>query len=317
MEKNRKKGKVAVIGLAGQSAFMTADHFPAPGETISCSSLFFELGGKGYNQAIACARMGVETIFIGAVGDDANGAEGKAALEKEGITACLVRKPEPTAYAVITTRADSENTVAVYSGAAKSLSGEDLQSEAIRNEIADCDYLLLQNELSGECLEASFALSHELHIPVIFNPAPADHIPRELIVGCEMITPNYGEAKTLAGFAESEEPSEQDFLGAVRKLGVKKAVITMGSRGALLIDEEKVSRIPAVSCGKTIDTTGAGDTFNGTLTAALALGKSLEEAAKLAAIAAGISVTRRGAAGSIPTAEELKEYLDRRKSSDE
>lgn len=306
MERKQKNGKVAVIGLAGQSAFMTADHFPAPGETIACSSLFFELGGKGYNQAIACARMGAETVFIGAVGDDANGAECKAELEKEGVTACLIKKAEPTAYAVITTRADSENTVAVYSGAAKTLSGKDLQREEIRKELADCDYVLLQNELSAECLEASFTLARQLHIPVIFNPAPADHIPPELFADCEVITPNYGEAKVLAGFAGSEEPSEQEFLEAVRKLGVKKAVITMGSKGALLVDGEKASMIPAVSCGPAIDTTGAGDTFNGTLTAALALEKSLEEAAKLAAIAAGISVTRRGAAGSIPTREELK-----------
>lgn len=310
MEKKRKNGKVAVIGLAGQSAFMTADHFPAPGETISCSSLFFELGGKGYNQAVACARMGVETVFIGAVGDDTNGAECKAELEKEGITACLVKKTEHTAYAVITTRADSENTVSVYSGAAKRLSGEDLQREEIRREIADCDYLLLQNELSAECLEASFTLACRLHIPVIFNPAPADHIRKELFDGCEVITPNYGEAKTLAGFAVEEEVSEQDLTEALRKLGAKKAVITMGSKGALLIDGEKASRIPAVFCGKAVDTTGAGDTFNGTMTAALALGKSLEEAAKLAALAAGISVTRPGAAGSIPTADELKWYTD-------
>lgn len=311
MEQNKKNGKVAVIGLAGQSAFMTADHFPAPGETIPCSSLFFELGGKGYNQAIACARMGAETIFIGAVGDDANGAECKAALEKEGITACLIKKNVPTAYAVITTRADSENTVSVYSGAAKSLNGEDLQREEIRREIADCDYLLLQNELSVECLEASFALAGELHIPVIFNPAPADHIPAKLFNECEVITPNYGEAKVIAGFAESEEPSDHDFLEVLRKLGVKKAVITMGRKGALLIDGENVSQIPAVSCGIAIDTTGAGDTFNGVLTAALALGKCLEEAAGLAAIAAGISVTRRGAAGSIPSSDEIKKYISK------
>ena len=192
MESKRKNGKVAVIGLAGQSAFMSADHFPAPGETIACSSLFFELGGKGYNQAIACSRMGAETVFIGAVGDDPNGAECKAELEKEGITACLILKTEPTAYAVITTRADSENTVSVYSGAAKSLCREDLQRAEIRKELADCDYLLLQNELSAECLEATFALARELHVPVIFNPAPADRIPAKLFAECAVITPNYG-----------------------------------------------------------------------------------------------------------------------------
>ena len=306
MEKNKK---VAVIGLAGQSAFMTAHHFPTPGETIACSSLFFEPGGKGYNQAIACARMGVETVFIGAVGDDANGAACKAGLEKEGITACLTKKDEPTAYAVITTREDSENTVSVYSGAAKYLSGEDLQRDEVRRELIDCDFLLLQNELSVECLKASFALACRLQIPVIFNPAPADHIPQECLRSCEVITPNYGEAKTLAGFAAEEEVSEEELLEALKKLGVKRAVITMGSKGALLIDEGTAGRIPAVFCGTAIDTTGAGDTFNGSLIAALALGKSLKEAAGIAAVAAGISVTRRGAAGSIPSSDEVNAYL--------
>jgi len=240
---------VAVIGLAGQSAFMTADQFPIPGETITCGSLFFELGGKGYNQAIACARMGVETVFVGAVGADANGKDCRCELEKEGVISCLVEKEEPTAYAVITTRADSENTVAVYSGAAKCLCKADLRKEGIRREIEKCDYLLLQNELSTECLEAAFELAREVNIPVIFNPAPARHIPPELLVRSAVITPNYGEAKELMGCRPDDELSEVKLAELFRKRGIKQAVVTMGSRGALLIDEDISVMIPAVLCG--------------------------------------------------------------------
>jgi len=312
-----KAPRVAVIGLAGQSAFMTVDEFPAPGETIGCKSLFFELGGKGYNQAIACARMGVETVFVGAVGSDANGRECFDELEREGITPCLVEKEEPTAYAVITTRTDSENTVTVYGGAAKCLCGDDLRSEKIRTVLENCDYLLLQNELSTECLEEAFKLAGEYNVPVVFNPAPAQNISQELLTKSMLITPNYGEAKELMGYYPVEDVSDADLAEMVRKRGIRQAVITMGSKGSMLIDGEKSIRVPAATCGTAIDTTGAGDTFNGTLVAALVQGKSLTEAVSLATVAAGISVTRRGAAGSIPTREEVEQWLHKLKEHDE
>ncbi|MBQ3079495.1 MAG: ribokinase [Clostridia bacterium] len=309
MTKNEKCGKVAVIGLAGQSAFMTTHHFPAPGETVSCSSLFFETGGKGYNQAVACARMGVHTVFIGAVGDDANGESCAAELKKEGIDARLIKKNAPTAYAVITTRSDGENTVAVHGGAAKALTGNDLNRSDIKNALTGCDYLLLQNELSEECLSAAFALAQKMQIPVILNPAPAERIPKELLKECALITPNFGEVKSLAGFTENDTPTEQALKHSLKTLGIKKAAVTMGGKGALLIDGEHSCMIPAFSPGKTIDTTGAGDTFSGALTAFLAKGYPLKEAAERAAVAAGISVTKKGAAGSIPAAKDVEKYL--------
>lgn len=303
------KGKVAVIGLAGQSAFLTAEHFPNPGETISCSSLFFEPGGKGYNQAIACARMGVQTVFIGAVGNDAGGEECRRALEREGILTCLVKKKVPTAYAVITTIPDGENTVEVFSGAARELDVSDLYEEAIQKELKECDYLLLQNELSADCLKASLELAKELNLPVILNPAPADQIPAGFLSRCQLITPNYGEACALAGFTDTDKPSEQELMEAFHKKNIKKAVITLGGQGSLLIDETGYQKIPVFSYGTAVDTTGAGDTFNGTLTAGLALGETLENAVRLAAIAAGIGVTRKGAAGSIPQKDEVMKYF--------
>lgn len=303
-----KEPKVGVIGLGGQSAFMSVGHFPAPGETVSCSKLFFELGGKGYNQAIACARMGVDTVFIGAVGNDDNGRACERELLEEGVTPCLIQKDTPTAYAVITTDSSGENTVCVFPGAAKMLTPEDLRSEAVLSRLRECTYLLLQNELLPECLLEACKIGQELGIPVIFNPAPAENIPPEVMQYCSLITPNYGEAKHLTGCLPEEQPTGAQLAKHLAEQGVGAVMVTMGSSGAVILEKGMICEIPAFSIGKPVDTTGAGDTFNGVLTAMLATGKTMVEAATAGAVAAGIGVTRPGAAGSIPTKAEVDAY---------
>ena len=303
-----KKPKIGVIGLGGQSAFLACDHFPAPGETVSCRELFFEPGGKGYNQAVACARMGVETVFIGAIGRDDNGKACRDDLLRQGVIPCLIEKEIPTAFATIMTDSSGENTVSVFPGAAKAITPEDLRSEEVFGQLKGCTCLLLQNELSADCLLEACKIGKELEIPVIFNPAPAENVPAEAIKNSALITPNYGEAKLLTGFGEQELPTGEELAEQLKEQGVFSAVITMGGQGALVMEQGNIQRIPAFSCGQAVDTTGAGDTFNGFLTAALSMGKNLTDAAKIAAVAAGISVTRHGAAGSIPTKAEVEEY---------
>ncbi len=311
---SHERPKVVVIGLGGQSAFMSTESFPYPGETVSCSSLFFEPGGKGYNQAIACARMGVQTVFVGAVGNDLNAEECKHVLEREGVIPCLVKKDIPTAYAVITTDHSGENTVQVFGGAAKHLDPDDLYQEDIAYHIKSCDYLLLQNELSSQCLTACIQFANNQHVPVILNPAPAGNIPVSLLSQCYLITPNLLEATQI--FDLNTEKAQFTIVTLRQKLpsllsefGIRNAIVTLGNQGSLLIQDNCAERIPPFSCGKVIDTTGAGDTFTGTLTGALALGKNLRDAAQIASIAAGISVTKHGAAASIPLPHELKKHL--------
>ena len=197
----------------------------------------------------------------------------------------------------------------VFSGAAKALTAEDLRSERVMGQLKDCSYLLLQNELLPDCLLEASRIGQELGIPVIFNPAPAQNIPPEVIRSSLWITPNYGEAKYLAGYAQAEQPTGRQLAERLLAQGVCNGVITMGSHGAILMEKGEICEIPAFSAGTAVDTTGAGDTFNGFLTAALSLGKTPREAAKLAAVAAGISVTRTGAAGSIPTMAEVEKFL--------
>lgn len=302
-----KKGKVAVIGLTGQSAFLQTEYLPGPGETIPCSGLFFEPGGKGHNQAIACRRTGAGTLFIGAVGSDANGKACRTALGQEGIELCLMEKESPTAFAVITTARDGENVVEVYGGAALGLGAEDLKSGKVRGAIQECDYLLLQNELQGECLRTAIDIAQESGVPVILNPAPARNLEPSLLSRCRIVTPNYGEAKELAGFGPEEEPSPEELAGFFRRSRIENTMITMGGRGVLLITDSRCEMIPAFSAGPVVDTTGAGDTFNGVLAGMLSGGAPLEQAILTAVTAAGISVTRPGAAGSIPDMGEILE----------
>ncbi len=299
-------GKVLVMGLVGQSAFMSTGHFPLPGETIISDKLFFEPGGKGMNQAVACRKFGADTVFISAIGHDANGQACKDEAAKFGITAHWIEKEEPTAFAVITTDQKGENTVNVYGGAAQALTAEDIKDRTIRCYIRDCDYVLLQNEFPTEVLVAISKTAKEFEKPVIWNPAPAKGIFREMLSLAAVVTPNYREAKVLAGFAESMKPSDEEFEAAFRSMDIEAAVITLGSEGALVIDETGHRRIPPCRVGDPVDTTGAGDCFNGTLTACLAEGLSLDEACRWAAVAAGISVTRRGATACVPDYEETK-----------
>lgn len=299
-------GKVLVVGLIGQSVFMSTDHFPLPGETITSAKLFFEPGGKGMNQAVACKKFGADTVFISAIGRDANGQACKEEAQRFGITAHWIEKDEPTAFGVITTDRNGENTVNVYGGAAHALTASDVRHSQIYSYMQNSDYVLMQNEFPAEALIELAKMAEELSKPVIWNPAPAKEIPWELLSKAALITPNCGEAKVLAGFAQEEKHSDEEFETAFRNKGIKTAVITMGREGSLLIDEKGHRRIPACIVGEAIDTTGAGDCFNGTLTACLADGKSLEEAVRWAAAASGISVTRRGATACVPSYEETE-----------
>jgi len=302
-----KKGKVCVIGLVGQSAFLGATAFPQPGETISCHSLFFEIGGKGCNQALACVGMGAEAVFVGAIGKDDNGRLTKEMFQKAALSCIFFEKDIPTAFATITTDRTGENTVAVYPGAAKELSAQDLQREDFLQTLKSSDYLLLQNELSHECLFAAIDLAGQMGIPVIFNPAPAGPDLEACLPKCSLITPNFAEAKGLLGLTGAV--SDQAVAEGFRQLGVKQGIVTDGGRGILVFTEAEYYRLPAYRAGEVVDTTGAGDVFNGALAAALARGATLREAAQRAVVAAGISVTRRGAAISVPDLREVEACL--------
>lgn len=272
--KGESMAKIAVIGICGNSTFLQVERFHEPGQTLAAEGCFQEIGGKGINQAIAAARMGAQVSFLGAVGEDGDFCE--KAIKKEGITPFLAKKNgEITTFAFILTDANGENRVTVYRGAA--LTEEDVA--VYEPEIAKSDILLLQNEVPEKVNAKAIEIAHRHGVKVILNPAPA----------------RKGEGKVFL-----VTPNEQEKAG-LGDLQFDHCVTTLGERGcsiddAIFIPAEKVTAV---------DTTGAGDTFNGVLACCLAEGMALEKACRYAGHAASISVTRRGVLDAIPYRKEI------------
>lgn len=275
--------KIASIGVVGHSVFLPVEHFHIGGETVEATDIHFEYGGKGINQAVAAARFGAQTAFLGAVGVG-DAAAIRTFAENEGIRATLVEKPGRTAYAAIVTDPTGATHVTVYQGVR--LTAEDV--DAFADAIRDADILLLNNEVEEAVNLRAVRYAKEGGTRVILNPAPSRPLATELLEAVSLFTPNEFETEHLASCQE--------------------VVVTLGEKGCLI--RKTGERIPAVPHGKAVDTTGAGDTFNGVLAVMLAEGKPIEEAALIANTACGIGVTRRYAATSIPKREEVEPYRE-------
>lgn len=293
--------KIAVLGLCGNSVFLNVDHFHVPGETVHAQGLYAEPGGKGYNQAVAAARLGAEVTFLGCIGDDADGRTCMDFLEKEGITPVpQILKEVPSAYACILTDKDGENRVTVFSGAAQHLTPEFIrEQEAV---IAESDLLLLNNEYPQSCNQAAVEIARDYGVRVVYNPAPARQVSAEFLAKCDIITPNLSETAVLIGAAETNLST---LAREFRERGLPNAVITLGGDGAAVLEGERAVHIPACKA-KAVDTTGAGDTFTAALSVALLEGKPLTDAAVWAANAAALSVAKQYVMPGLPTREALE-----------
>ena len=272
--------KVAVIGIVGNSVFLPVEKFHVGGETVEAKSVHFELGGKGFNQAVAAARYGVSVSFLAAVGKDCYDTV-KEFLDNEKIDGTLIEKQENTAFAAIVTDAKGSNRVTVYQGA--QLLAEDVA--VFENAIKNADILLLNNEVAEEVNVKAIEIAKRYGIKIILNPAPARKTCDYILQNVDLFTPN-----------------EHETLGLEEKENV---IMTVGKRGCVVKKGNKT--IPAVEIGSVVDTTGAGDTFNGVLAATLAEGQDLINAVMTANLASSIGVTRKYAVSSIPTRKEIEE----------
>lgn len=275
-------GKVAVIGMVGNSAFLSVDHFHAEGETLSADAIHFEPGGKGFNQAVAAARHGAQVAFLGAVGAQ-YGREIEEFLTNDRITPVLPQKDGATAFAAILTDANGANRVTVYQGVRL----ETADVEAFREHIATADILLLNNEVPQQVNARAIEIAKAHNTYVILNPAPACPLSDYILDNTDLFTPN-----------------EHEYLSLPDR---KNAIVTLGSKGCLWKAADRT--FPSVPIRDVVDTTGAGDTFNGVLAAHLAAGASVEESIPSAVAASGVSVTKKFAATGIPTAAEVSAYL--------
>ena len=277
--------KIAVIGICGQSVFMNVDHFHESGETLTADSIHEEIGGKGINQAIAAHRMGAEVSFLAAIGDDEYGRICLRDIKANGVNAELkLKKGMRTPVAFILTDKHGENRVTVH-GSSK-LTVEDVRS--FEKEIAASDILLLQQEVPMEINETAVEIARAHGIKVILNPAPAGKNSDKIAEYVFAVTPNEQEEKFVV------------------TAGFQNRVTTMGKHGCCINGSVKVPALDVMP----VDTTGAGDTFNGVLAVCIAEGKNLEESCKYAVAASGISVGRKHVIASIPSREEVERTIN-------
>lgn len=299
---------VIVIGLYGQSALYAVRHLPQPGESILSAALQFEPGGKGYNQALCAQRMGCATKFVTAVGEDAFGACAAELMKQDGLTdPCLFVIPGTnTAFASVLVDANGENVVIVDRGACLAVTGEMLH--ALEDFFAAASVLLLQCELPLEVLDAAAAMAKKHGVFTILNPAPAAEIPEHILERVDLLTPNWTEAHQLCGLPVQADRDPAQLAAMLQAKGCQNVIITMGHRGAYLCEGRKTQLQPAF-CVTAVDTTGAGDTFNGALAAEVSSGSTLADALRTATAASAISVSRRGVLNAIPTKAEVKRFL--------
>ena len=296
--------RIVVIGSTNTDMVVKAARIPAPGETILGGRFLMNPGGKGANQAVAAARLGGDVTFVAKVGDDLFGREAKALFAKEGIrTEYVFTDPsEPSGVALIMVDAKGENCISVASGANGTLTPEDIK--AARDEIEQAELVLMQLETPLETVLCAALLAVGKGVPVVLNPAPACVLPAELYECLEIITPNESEAELLTGVKVTDEASAEAAARALCDKGVLQVVITMGAKGAYVFDGEEGVMVPAVKVDA-VDTTAAGDVFNGALAVALTEEVPLAEAVRFAAKAASVSVTRMGAQASAPYRDEI------------
>ncbi|MBA7578483.1 Ribokinase [subsurface metagenome] len=300
--------ELVVVGSSNMDMVISVPRIPGTGETILGGKSSMIFGGKGANQAVAAVRSGGNVAFISKVGGDIFGENMKSHFKNEGLPAnfILTDEKEPTGIAQILVSEKGENSIAVAPGANMNLTVEDIHS--FKNVINQAKVVLVQLEIPLETVEYIAEIANKHNTKVILNPAPAQKLNNELLEKLWLITPNESESELLTQIKVVDIDSAGKAGEILLKKGVKNVIITLGENGSLLCNKDGFRYFKAYK-EKAIDTTAAGDVFNGALAVALTENKSFHEAIQYGSAAAAISVTRKGAQTSIPTIEELENYL--------
>jgi ribokinase len=296
--------RIIVIGSSNTDMVVKSKKIPAIGETILGGSFFMNPGGKGANQAVAAARLGGNVTFVTKTGNDLFGDQARHHFELEGIDTRFIIKDleNPSGVALITVDENGENCIVVAPGSNGTLSASDISDEVYGND--PTDVFLMQLEIPVNTVEIVAQKVASKGNRIILNPAPACKLSDDLLSRIYAITPNEVEAELLTGIKVTDALSAEKSAEKLKAKGVKNVIITMGAAGAYLLSE-KVSKIIPVVPVRALDTTAAGDVFNGALAVAISEGKELEEAVDFANKAASISVTRMGAQASAPYRKEI------------
>lgn len=304
--------KIVVIGSSNTDMIIKMSRIPAPGETILGGTFSTAPGGKGANQAVAAARAGGDVTFIARVGNDMFGQEALVGFVNDNIdiTHVTTDPVAPSGVASIFVDQNGQNSIAVASGANANLSPNDIEKAA--EDIKSADILVMQLETPIETVTAAAKIAHDNGVKVILNPAPAQTLSDDLLKTISILTPNESEAQLLTGIPVNTEEDATKAAKAILDRGVETVMITLGPKGVLTATSNKTILTPAFKVDP-IDTTAAGDVFNGSLAVAIAEGKPLEVAILFANAAAALSVTKLGAQPSAPTRKDIDDFLNNQK----
>ena len=298
---------VVVFGSINMDLVVRTPRLPTPGETLTGHTFFTAPGGKGANQAVACARLGVPTRMVGRVGDDLFGEQLRASLRSFGVQDDgVLTTPGPSGVALIAVDDTAENTIVIVPGTNGAVSIADIPR--LERALDGARALLLQLEVPIETVVAAARAAHTRGVTVILDPAPALPLPDELYALADIITPNEHEATTLTGIAVHDD---QGAIAAARALiarGARRVALKLGARGALTADAEG-EQFWSPFTVTPVDTVAAGDAFNGGLAVALSEGRSFDEAIRWGLAAGALSVTRHGAQPSMPERNEVLTLL--------
>ncbi len=301
----QKMGRIVVIGSSNTDMVISSDRLPVPGQIVAGGRFAMNSGGKGANQAIAVARMGGNVSFITKTGNDLFGRQSLEVYKSEGIMSDYVfsDSDHPSGVGLIMVDSSGEKYISIAQGAIKTLSIEEI--EKARTEIENADILLMELEIPMETAEYIAEIASKSGVTVILNPSPIQLISPKLLRQVRIIIPNKTEAGLLTGILINDWASARKAADSLHEKGIETVIITLGARGALILDKGEYYEIPAEDV-EAIDTTAAGDTFCGALCVGLTEGMSIVEAAEMANKAASITVTRKGMQEAIPYRDELK-----------
>ena len=300
--------RVCVIGSANVDFTVALARLPRPGETVSGGTLLVNRGGKGANQAVAARLLGAEVRMVGCVGDDESGAGVRGALADRGIGVDgLVPVPgAATGTALILVDAAGNNQIGVAPGANHRMTVE--MAAAHEESIAWAEVLLCQLEIPLPVVQWAVATARRHGVRTILNPAPFQPLPDQLLAAVDFVTPNEHEAGMLADVDVTDVDSAREAATRLCARGAGCAIVTLGGEGALTCDGDAVLHFPAFPV-KVVDTTAAGDAFNGALAVGLAAKGTLEQVIPLAAAAAALTCTKRGAQDALPTRTDVQSFL--------
>jgi ribokinase len=301
---------IVVVGSLNMDLVVEVPAIPLPGETVLGKKFGTFPGGKGANQAVAAARLGAQVSMIGRVGKDGFGDQLLASMRADGIDVTHVGRDETaaTGVAMIVVDQQGQNSIAVASGANFCLTADHVRRAWAA--LGEVDLLVMPLETPLETIETAVQLARQAGTTVILNPAPAQTLPEQLLAGVDVLVPNELEAAQLTGMPADTPEASREAARQLLALGVGHVVLTLGSRGALVLQGagEAFTQIPGREV-EVLDTTAAGDAFMGGLAVALGEGKLLVEAVKFANAVGALAVTRQGAQPGMPLRKDVEEIM--------